>query len=35
MPHKADDDALLSQSKEDNAVWCKKDRKDSMPFVAG
>jgi len=33
--HKADDDALLSQGKEENAERRKKDRKDSMRFVGG
>jgi len=33
--HKADDDALLSQGKEDNAERHKKDRKDSMRLVGG
>jgi len=35
MTDKADDDALLSQGKEDNAVCRKKVRKDAVRFVGG
>jgi hypothetical protein len=35
VPNQAEDDALLSQGKEDNAVRRKKDRKGSMRFVGG